>query len=280
VTAIALALVASLSWGLSDFVAGLKSRALPLVTVMAVSQAVGLAIIAAVVAGRGDGAPGGDFVLYAALAAVGGLGGLAAFYRGLSIGAMAVVAPISGLAAGVPVAFGLLQGERPGVLQAVGMSLAIAGVVLASREQAADPGEGVKPAAGVGLALVAALGFGSFFVAMDEASEADALWAILANRITGVSLLALLCLVLRPALKVGRADLGALAVAGALDMSANTLYALATREGLVSIVAVLSSLYPVVVAGLAFAVLRERVGHWQVVGAGLALAGVAAIVAG
>jgi drug/metabolite transporter (DMT)-like permease len=278
--AIALALAASLSWGFADFVAGLKSRALPLLTVMAVSQLVGLALIAAIVAVRGQGPPpGGDFAVFSALAAVGGLGGLAAFYRGLSIGAMAVVAPISGLAAGVPVVFGLIQGERPSALQAVGIVLALAGVALAAREK--EPEGSTRAASGVGLALVAALGFGSFFVALDRASqEGDALWAILANRITGVVLLAALCVAVRPALRLARPDLAALVAVGALDMGANALYAIATRHGLVSVVAVLSSLYPVVVIALAYAVLKERVRPSQGVGAGAALAGVAMIVAG
>jgi drug/metabolite transporter (DMT)-like permease len=280
--AIALALVASLSWGFADFVAGLKSRALPLLTVMAVSQVMGLTVIGAVVAVRGAGPPAGsDFALFAALAAVAGLGGLAAFYRGLSVGAMAVVAPISGLAAGVPVVFGLLQGERPSALQGVGIAFAMAGVALAAREKEPETAGATRTASGVGLALVAALGFGSFFVALDRASEeGDALWAILANRVAGVTMLAGLCLVLRPSLRLARPDLAALAAVGILDMGANTLYALATRHGLVSVVAVLSSLYPVVVVALAYAVLKERVRPVQAVGAAAALAGVAMIVAG
>jgi drug/metabolite transporter (DMT)-like permease len=278
--AIALALVASLSWGFADFVAGLKSRALPILTVMTVSQTVGLVVIGAIVVVRGEGPPGGGFALFAALAAIGGLGGLAAFYRGLAVGAMAVVAPISGLAAGVPVVFGLLRGERPSALQAAGIAFALAGVALAAREQEAERERSTRTAAGAGLALVAAVGFGSFFVAMDRASEGDALWAILVNRVTGVTLLAALCLAFRPALKVARADLGTLAAIGTLDMAANALYALATRQGLVSVVAVLSSLYPVVVVALAFAILGERVRPSQGVGAVAVLAGVAMIVGG
>jgi drug/metabolite transporter (DMT)-like permease len=283
VLAIALALAASLSWGLADFVGGIKSRVLPLLTVMVVSQAVGLAVIAAAVGLRGKGAPDGDFALYAALGAVAGVGGLAAFYRGLAIGAMAVVAPISATAAGIPVVFGLLTGERPSALQVAGIALAIAGVVLASREPPPE-GRGAGPrarvAAGAGLALVAALGFGSFFVAMDEASRGDALWAILVNRLTGVGLLAALALAVRPRLALAPADAVALAAVGLFDMGANTLYALATTEGLVSVVAVLSSLYPVVVIALAHFVLGERVRPSQQVGVALALAGVAFIAAG
>jgi uncharacterized membrane protein len=280
VAAIALALTASLTWGFADFVAGIKSRALPVLAVMAVSQVAGLSVIAVVVAIRGEGPPGGDFAFYAALSAVAGLTGLAAFYRGLAVGAMAVVAPIAGLSAVIPVVYGLARGEHPSALQAAGMALAIAGVVLASREEA-PPGEGgSRTAAGVWLALGAAAGFGSFFVLMSRASEASVPWAMLVNRITGVVLLGLVCAAVRPRFPRSRADVSTLFGVGVLDMSANGLFGLATHKGLVSVVSVLSSLYPVVVMGLAHFVLGERVRRTQNVGAIGALAGVALVVAG
>jgi drug/metabolite transporter (DMT)-like permease len=279
VLAVALALAASLSWGLADFLAGLKSRVLPVLTVIALSQVAGLAVIVAIVLARGDGPPSGEFVVFAVLSSAAGLTGLAAFYRGLAVGAMAVVAPISALGAGIPVVFGLAQGERPSALQATGIALAIVGVVLASREKHPE-GDGTRRAAGVGLALVAAVGFGSFFVALDEASKDDVLWALLVNRIAGVSLMAAACAVLRPTLTPSARDTGALLAIGVFDMGANGLFALATNEGLVSVVAVLASLYPVVVIGLAHAVLRERIQPWQWAGVCFALAGVALIAAG
>ena len=275
----ALALVASLSWGCADFVAGLKSRALSVLAVITVSQIAGLVLIAAAVAVRAEGPPGWGFVLFAALSAFAGLSGLAAFYRGLAVGAMSVVAPISGLAAVIPVVFGLIRGEHPGALQGVGMALAVAGVALASREESPEEG-GTRTASGVWLAVGAAAGFGSFFVLMDRASDDDVLWAVLTNRITGVALLAVLCVAVRPGLPRTRGDLVPLVAAGALDMSANGLFALATHQGLVSVVSVLSSLYPMVVIGLAHFVLRERVRPLQSLGAAGTLAGVALVVAG
>jgi drug/metabolite transporter (DMT)-like permease len=275
VLAIGLALVSSVSWGVADFLGGLKSRTLTVLTVLAVSQACGLALVAAIVLASGEPAPGGSFAVYAALASVAGLGGLAAFYRGLAVGAMSVVAPIAGSAALIPVLYGVATGERPAALQGVGIALTIAGVALAAREH---PEAGsARAAAGVGLALVAAVGFGSFFVLIDEASEADALWAILANRITGVTMLAVLVAIRRPRIAVGRADLGTLAVIGALDMGANALFALASREGLVSVVSVVASLYPVVTIVLARAVLGERIRAPQLAGVAAVLAGVGLI---
>jgi drug/metabolite transporter (DMT)-like permease len=279
VLAVVLGLASSLSWGVSDFLGGLKARQLQLLTVLVLSQAVGLALIAVIVAVRSEPAPDAQHVVYACLSGLAGVGGLAAFYRGLAVGAMAVVAPISGTAAAIPVTVGLISGERPTGLQVAGIVLAIAGVVLASRELPKE-GETARVAAGVGLALLAALGFGSFFVAIDAASEQDLFWAILLNRATSVTALVALTLVLRPSLSVDRGDVHALLAIGALDIGANTLFAAASTEGLVSLVAVLASLYPVVTVLLARVVLGERVRRAQQAGVVLALAGVALISAG
>ena len=249
---------------------------------MLLSQGAGLVLVFAIVAVRGEGAPDGEYLAYAAVSGLAGIAGLTAFYRGLAVGAMAVVAPISATAAAIPVVVGVATGDRPSAIQAVGLVLALVGVVLASRE---EPGGGgfqapTRVATGAGLALVAAAGFGCFFLAMDKASDGDVFWAILVNRVTGVTLLAAAALALRPRLGVGVDGGRALLAVGVLDISANTLYALASTEGLVSIVAVLSSLYPVTVIVLARFVLHERVRRVQLAGAALALLGVGLISAG
>jgi drug/metabolite transporter (DMT)-like permease len=279
VLAVALGLAASVSWGISDFLGGLKSRTLALLSVLLTSQGAGLVLITAIVALRGRAAPDAEHVVYACLSGIAGAIGLAAFYRGLAVGAMAVVAPISGTAAVIPVAVGLISGERPAALQVPGIALAIAGVALASRELP-EEGGGPRVAAGAGLALLSAVGFGSFFVAMDAASEPDLFWAIFFNRATSLTALALAVLVVRPRLVLGRDDLPVLLLIGALDISANALFAAASTEGLVSLVAVLASLYPVVTVLLARLVLGERVRRVLQVGVVAVLAGVALISAG
>src|SRR4051812_27676896 len=132
-----LAFASSVSWGLADFIGGLKSRTLPLLNVLLVSQITGLVLVGLFVAIRGEGAPEGDFAVFAALSAFAGITGLAAFYRGLAVGNMGVVAPISACAAVVPVAVGVATGDRPAAIQLGGLLLAITGVVLASREEGA-----------------------------------------------------------------------------------------------------------------------------------------------
>jgi drug/metabolite transporter (DMT)-like permease len=278
VLAVALALGSSLSWGVSDFLGGLASRRLHLLSVMVLSQGTGLLLAAVVVALRGEPMPPGEDMLLAGLSGVAGMGGLAAFYRGLSVGVMSVVAPISATAASVPVLVGVLTGDRPSAIQVGGIALAMTGVVLASREQ--GDAAGARVAAGAGLALVAALGFGSFFVLMDGASDGDVFWAILVNRVVGVGLLVSLALVLRPSMELRRGDGRLLATIGVLDIGANTLFAAASTEGLVSLVGVVASLYPVVTVLLAHQVLHERLQRSQLIGVGAALSGVALITAG
>ena len=274
--AVALALASSISWGFADFLGGLQARKRALLTVLVVSQTAGLAGVALAVPLRGEGLPDpGAWMAWAAGASLLGIAGLAAFYRGLAIGAMGVVAPISSAAAIVPLTVGLATGDHPSTLQAAGIALALAGVVLASRE-----GPTRATAAGAGLAIIAALGFGCFFVGIDRASDTDVLWTILVARVAAVSALACVALSARPEIPRQPAALGILALVGLLDVSANLLFAAASTKGLVSVVGVLSSLYPVVTVVLARVVLHERLHPIQRVGAVGALAGAALISAG
>jgi drug/metabolite transporter (DMT)-like permease len=281
VLAVALGLGASLAWGVADFLGGVKSRTLELLTVLLVSQGLALLILALAVAARGEAPPGAESLAYAAAAGVAGVGGLAAFYRGLAVGAMAVVAPIGATGAALPVAVGVLTGDRHSAAQAAGVGLALVGVVLASREEAhAQEGQSARVATGVGLALLAALGFGSFFVGMDAASDGDVLWALLVARAASVTLVGALAAIRRPSLSLDSVDARTLLSIGVLDLAANGLFAAAATEGLVSLVAVLSSLYPVVTIVLARQVLGERIRPSQQAGVAGALAGVALIAAG
>lgn len=279
-TAILLGLAASLSWGIADFFGGIQSRRMPVVAVVLGSQLAGLVLVATIVAVRGEPLPGGDFLLYASLSSVGGIIGLTAFYRALSVGAMGVVAPLSSTAATIPLVVGIATGDRPSALQGVGVALAVVGVVLASREA----GEGAKGSravsAGAGFALLSAVGFGCFFLAIDRASDDDVLWAVCVNRSVSVLLLTAALLAIRPAIGLRRVDMRTLAIVGVLDILANGFFALASTKGLVSVVAVLASLYPVTTVVLARVVLGERLRPVQRIGAVVALAGVALISGG
>jgi drug/metabolite transporter (DMT)-like permease len=276
---IGLALAASLCWGFGDFIGGSKSRVLPVLVVLVCSQLVGLVWIAGVAVAAQEPVPGGHEVLLAALSAVAGTAGLVCFFRAIAIGKMSLVVPIAATAAIVPVIVGIASGDRPSVVQLLGMLVALAGAVMASREPG-EEGERGSLAAGVMLAALSALFIGFFFLTIDGASDGGAVWASLVNRITSVSLLLAAVAVVRPKLGGARPHLPALGVAGTLDVSANLLFAAASTEGLISLVSVAGSLYPVITVLLARVVLKERVHRIQEAGVLAALGGVVMIAAG
>jgi drug/metabolite transporter (DMT)-like permease len=273
--AVALALGASATWGLADFFGPLKGRTLGALRVLVYVQLGGLVAIALIVAVRGKG-PADLDALFAIPAAISGTLGLYAYYRGMAVGAMSIVAPIAGISAAVPVIFGIATGDRPSLWQWLGIIGALGGVFLASRE----PGGGGKVAAGVGLALLAAIGFGGYFPPMHAAGNADFWWASLIFRMTSASVILAAVAVRRPSLTVQPVQVPVLALIGIGDMLGNLLFAAASASGLVSITSVLASLYPIVTVLLARLILKERVARSQEAGILLTLAGVALISAG
>ena len=277
-----LALASSVSWGLSDFLGGLQSRRLHLLAVMLLSQGLALALIVAAVLAGAPTEHDAAATAWAATVGVLGLLALAAFYRALAIGTMSIVAPISATGVAIPVLVGLASGERPAALQGAGIVLACVGVVLASREpRSADAAVRRTNRAAIGLALLAAIGFGTFFAGVDRAEEtADVAWVLLSARAADVLVLVLAALVVRPPLPRAPGALAALAAVGVFDLLANLLFVLAAGRGLLSVVGVLGSLYPAFTVVLARIVLDERLSRTQNAGVLITLAGVVALAAG
>lgn len=273
--AIGLALAASVSWGVGDFLGGTSARHISAITVLAISEAAGLALAALVVPASGEAWPG-SAALWAVAAGISGTVGLGALYRGMAVGAIGVVAPLSSASAVIPVGVGIATGERPSVLQLGGVAFALVGVVLASRERI----EGrVRIAAGVELALLAAAGFGLYFVLIDHAADGGAIWAATISRATA-SVVAVGAALALGRLRAPARMLPVLALVGCFDVGANMLLALALRNGLISLVSVLASLYPIVTIALARATLGERPQRAQQLGIALALTGAALIAGG
>ena len=278
--AVLLALGSALAWGVADFLGGMNTRRYALLGVIAVSQVAGFVVVGAVVVGTTTGPPDRRYVLFAVLAGVAGAVGITALYRGLAVGAMSIVAPITATGAMIPVGVGIAAGERPSWIQGVGLALALSGVVLASRDWRSGHAHRAPIAAGVGLALLGALGIGGFLAALDAASEGGVLWTLLVQRLTMIALVVSPALFLGSRLALPRGALPIVAAIGLLDVGANALFAEASTRGLVSVVAVIASLYPVATVILARLVLSERIGRVQQAGVGGALAGVALITAG
>jgi drug/metabolite transporter (DMT)-like permease len=273
-----LALAGAMCWGVGDFFGGLAARRIAVLTVIVVSQFIGLVGLALWVWIADEPLPGGAELLPAAGAGIAVLIGVAALYRGLAIGAMGIVAPISAAGPVVPLAVDATHGTTPGSLQWVGIALILVGVATLSHEPSASGG--TQLAAGAGLAVVAAVGFGLFIVGIDAGSDASATWAVLAARAVAVPLAIVAAISTSTLQRPEGSLLPMLAAIGVVDTGANVLVATATTQGAAGIVAVLSSLYPVVTILLARIVLAERLGVQKRVGGIVVLAGAAFVAAG
>ncbi len=268
-----------MSWGVSDFLGGLLSRRAAALAVVLIEQPLGLAMVTAVALLAAGAVPPAGPMAAAIGGGVAGSAGLVCFYAAMARGPISIVAPIASMGAVVPVAVGLGRGEQPAAIQVAGLLVALAGIALAVRE-AEHPHAIAVPGGSVLLAALAGLGFGVFFTGLDSAAAHDALWAAVGGRLGGTLAVIATALVVRPAIRFTRAAIPALLAIGVLDTLANVLFAAATREGLLSLVAVAASLYPVVTVLLARLVLDERLVRIQQLGVALALGGVAMIAAG
>lgn len=276
-----LALGAALSWGTSDFFGGLAGRRSPRDISVAVSLwatvggLVGLSVLSQLFPTAGLV---GNDAWFAAGAGAGGALGVAMLYRGLRIGRMGVVAPITGaLAAAVPVVVGAVAGERPGMVAWVGILATMAAIVLASRPAAEHRTDGRT---GVVEAVVSGVGFGIVFTLLDATSADSGLLVFVPMKLASLGVLLAAGAVARQPFLVPRPTVRLLVGIALFDNAANVLFLYATRSGLLTIAAVLSSLYPVVTVVLARFREHEHLARHQQVGLALALAGVVALTLG
>ena len=279
--ALGLALLSAVCWGTADFFGGLTTRRNGIVLVGAVSQAAGMVAVGLVIVITHAPMPDGRGFAFGAAAGLCATIGLGALYQGLAVGPMSVVAPITALEVVVPVAVGLIRGDRPSTVQVAGMVLAIAGVVLAARETAGD-GDVVRGRVpGVVYAIVAAVFLGLLVTFLNEAGKQSAPWAAFSLRLVSVPLFLVALVVTRGRIRrPSRADAGAMIGVGVLDNLANVTFAYAGQTGLLALIAVVGSLYPVTTVLLARSVLHERLSRSQWAGVVTAFAGVALIAAG
>ncbi len=277
-----LALLSSVMWGAADFLGGTLTRRAHAVAVVASSQVLSLLVVLpfALATGAFDDPTG--YLPWALAAGTIGMVSLVAFYAALATGTMGVVAPIAATGVVVPVAFGLIGGDRPRTLQLLGVLLAIAGVVLASGPEI----RGVETGAARGgsrslvLALFAAVGFGLVLWLLAKGGHYSVTMTLVTQRSASLVIAVVLVLAVRSAGGLSRRDVPLLMLIGVGDATANGLFTLASRSGLVSLVAVLGSLYPVVTVLAARFVHGERLRPVQNAGVVSALAGVVLIASG
>ena len=276
--AVLLALASSVTWGIADFGGGLVSRRLSTVAVTVVSQSAGFAALLIVFGARGAHLDGRSFAIGLAAGAGGGAG-LAAFYRALAVGTMSIVSPIVACGAVVPFAISIATGERPSTIALAGAGVALAGAVLASAEERRAAARERAHAVMLAALAAGALGLFTYFLGLGS-REGTALSTLVGARVGSLTLLLVLALVLRAPLRLGRSALLPVAAVGLCDVAANALFALASGHGLLALVSVLGSLYPVMTVLLAHIFLGERLTPLQLAGVGVALAGVAALSVG
>ena len=280
--AVLVALGAALAYGLSDFIGGVVSRRTsvwPVAFTACLGAALGTLVLALVVPGD----PSGTDYAWGLLGGIGSGTGTAFLYRGFALGRMGVVAPVSAVGAALlPAAVGVLAGERPTALVWLGLVLALPGIWLVSREPAADPGttsEGSRSssrlAAGLSDGILAGLGFGLLFAALGQVPEDAGYWPVMATQLVSLVSVAAAALLLGgdPVPRLA-GHWGGLA-AGLMATLAVVGFMLARQQGLLSVAAVLTSLYPAATVLLASLVLHERLHRAQAVG--LLLCGVTVV---
>jgi len=274
--AVLLALGASVGWGTSDFLGGLKARTVPLAAVLFVSQGIGLLAIGVFLALLGDPVPERERLLYSVGAGLTIVTGLGLLYLALARGPVIVAAPVAAVAATIPVVVGLSGGDPFSLPIAAGLACALLGSVAVAYEPTREASAPIL--ASVPVALGAALSIGAFFVLFDAASEESAYWATGGMRLTGWLVSAGFLLAAGPGLAtvtgLPRSVQLPLAAIGILSVLGDVAFAIASQEGNLSVVSVLASLYPVVTVMLAFGLLRERVHGARLAGVGLAFVGV------
>ena len=275
---IALGALVALAYGSGDFLGGISAKRLPTVTVLLVSQSFGLAAAVVLVVALRDGPPPAHIFVLSAAAGVVAVMALGLLFRGLALGRMSIVAPLSAIGGGVlPVVWGLLRGERPSALALAGVGVALVAAAIVGGGAEHDPAAAISPRLEMALGAGAGVGFGVVFILLAESSSGSGMWPVLIARCASVPVLAIAAVVLGHSPRIARADLAPVAGAGLCDVGANALVVLAVRRGLLSLVAPVASLYPATTVVLARLVLHERIGRQRAGGLALGLVGLALI---
>jgi drug/metabolite transporter (DMT)-like permease len=271
-----LAALSALCYGAADFSGGFAARRSPLVPVLVTSQTAGTLLALTFVLASGEAVPAGRDLAWGAAAGVAGAVGLALLYRGIAGGLVAIVSPTAALVgAAIPVAFGILSGERPSPAALAGSALCLPAILLLSWVRGVADRRALRSA--LAHAVLSGTFIGLFFIAVAGSSPGSGLWPILAARGASVTLLVAAAFLSRQRLAVSRAGALPTLVAGVTDMAANVLFLLATREGFLSLAVIVASLYPAPTVLLARVFFREHIPPVRALGLALAVAGIALI---
>jgi drug/metabolite transporter (DMT)-like permease len=266
---VGLSLVAVGAWGTSDFLGGYASRRANAFLLTTIAHGSGLVLMAAIALATHAPFPPAHAVKWALVGGSTGGAALAIFYRALASGKMGLTAPVAAvLGAGIPTAFAMFTEGMPGAFRLAGFALAVAGIWLISR-----PSDGTKTE-GLGMAMLAGVGFAIFFMAMKQAGAGSALWIAVCSRVASFVLTGIFVLKTRAFERVERSPLLIGVGAGILDITGSILFVRATQLGRLDTAVVLTSLYPVITVLYARIFLKEKLTRWKTVGMVAALVAV------
>ncbi|MFM1818793.1 MAG: hypothetical protein RIS61_391 [Actinomycetota bacterium] len=274
--AIIFALLSSLTWGTADFLGGILSKKRSSIAVIGGSQPFGLVAALAIALATSQFWFSREVVIYGVLAGLIGMVALMAYYQALATGSMGIVAPIGSLGVVVPLIYGYLQGDSPTGLQNFGIALSIIGVILASGPEF----RGDAKSGPILLAFLSAAMFGFCILFMAKGGQINSAATVVMMRVAQVSTMVSVALILRSIGGLKKEDLPLLAVTGSFDAVANLFFAAAAGMGMLAIVSVLGSLFPVATGILAWWFLKERLALVQYIGIAVTMAGVIAITSG
>lgn len=274
--AIVLSLLSALAYGVSDFLGGILAKRAPAWQIAVVGQTSSgvFSLAAAIVIG---GSPTGHDLLFGALAGLGGGFGAAFLYRGLATARMSVVAPLSGVGTAlIPAVVGLVTGDRPSTWALLGIVVAFPAIVLISRVSDDSPAH----RSGIVDGILAGVGFGLLFTFLGQVGDEGGLYPLAMSQVTSILSVIITAIILRQSWVPRERAAWNAAVMGPLGALAQGSFLYATQHGLLSIVSVISSLYPASTVLLAAIILREKIQRWQAVGLVAAAAAVALVAAG
>jgi drug/metabolite transporter (DMT)-like permease len=253
------------------------SRRAPLFGVVGLTQFFGVFGALAMALLLGEPFPTFPDIAWSAGAGLGGMVGISALYRGLAVGRMGVVAPVTGvLGAAIPVVFGFAVEGLPQPVAVVGIVAALVAVVLVTRA----PGHGLDHPSGVEWALLAGVAIGAFNISIGQFEGDSPFGLLVIIRLLQAAMVVLLIGLWRQPWRLPRDTIPKIAVIGTLDMVGNAAFILAAAAGALAIATVLASLYPVTTVLLAATVLHERMSRLQLAGVCLALVAVVLVSAG
>jgi drug/metabolite transporter (DMT)-like permease len=274
VTTAAYGMAAVLAWGTSDFLGGYATRRANAFLFTMVVNIGGLLLVGTLASATHAPFPSARSAAWVLAGGISGGAALAIFYRALSSGRMGLTAPVAAvLGAAIPAIFSMFTEGLPGRIPLLGFVFAATGLWLITRTE-----DGSTPE-GIGLAVLAGIGFASFYLCVRQAGDTSALWIASLTRTGGLIITSLIVLLRGKFRDITSAGVRWAVVTGCIDSLGTILFVRASQTGRLDEAVVISSLYPAVTVLLARLFLKEHITRWRFVGLLAALAAVPMIAA-